>query len=150
MLSHQLIHAIEGHCDQITSRVLAEMPQDPEVSHLRQLPESELREWGCTILKNLGAWIVSRRDPALARRYELLGRVRFEESIPLHEVVRGLHVLKDRTIDYVRENGFPQTAAEVYAEEELEYLVTRFFDRLVYYFVRGYEKALRSATRLAA
>lgn len=150
MLSHKLIQAIESHCDPIMAALICQIRGDPDLTHMRRLPDLELREWGCAILKNLDTWLLAGRDVSLAKRYEALGRLRFEESIPLHEAVHALHLLKDKTIDFVRESGFAQTAAQVYAEEELEYLVGRFFDWLVYHLVRGYEEALRRAAHVAS
>ena len=150
MLSHRLIQAIENHCDQIMAGLIWQIRRDPDLTHLRALPEPELREWGCAIIRNLGTWLVAGRDQSLARRYEGLGRVRFEESVPLHEAVHALHLLKDRMIDYVRESGFAQTAAQIYAEGELAYLVGRFFDWLVVHLVSGYEGAWDRAMRQAS
>jgi hypothetical protein len=39
---------------------------------------------------------------------------------------------------------------QLYAEEELEHRVGRFFDILVYHLVKGYESALRTSARVAA
>lgn len=150
MLSRKLIENIERHCDPIMASVVAEIRRDPELRRLDRLAEPELREWGCDILRKLGHWLGAGHDRALAKRYENLGRVRFEESVPLHEAVRGLHVLKRKTVDYVRDWGLAQSAAEVYAEEELEYLVGGFFDWLVEHLVRGYEEALRGPVRRVA
>jgi hypothetical protein len=144
MLSHQLISQIESHWEQITERVLGDIRSDPQLAHIAGLPEWELSAWGRNILKNLGHWL-SGRDEELAARYESLGRVRYEEGVPLHEAVRGLHLLKDRLVDFVRGLGFAGSTVEIYAEEELEFRVSRFFDWLVWHLVRGYETALREA-----
>lgn len=150
MLSRRLIENVERHSGPIMAGVITEIRHDPELQHLSQLAESELHDWGCVIVRNLGHWLAEGHDRTLARRYEHLGHLRFEESIPLHEAVRGLHILKHRTIDYVRDWGLAQTVVEVYAEEELEYLVGGFFDWLVEHLVRGYEEALRSPARRVA
>ena len=150
MLSHRLIQTIEDHSGTITTAVIDQIRQDPELKHMAALPEVELRDWGYGILRNLGNWLVADRDARLAGRYEGLGRLRFEESVPLHEAVRALHMLKDKAVDYVRKGGFGYHAFEAFAEEELEYLVGRFFDWLVYHLVRGYEEALRDAAHMAA
>ena len=55
--------------------------------------------------------------------------------------------LKYETVDYIRNQGFPQTSLEIYAEEELEHRLNRFIDFLVYHMVRGYEAALRNPRR---
>jgi hypothetical protein len=148
MLSHKLIESVERHCDQILDGLVAQVRRDPEMPHMKRLPESELRERGTAALRNLDRWLIEGREATIAHLYENLGRTRFEEGIPLHEVVRAFQLLKDRTIGFVRDWGFGQSAVEVQAEEEVEYLVDRFFDRLVYHLVKGYEQALRNAAQL--
>ena len=148
MLSNQLIRMIEDRWEPITERVLRKIRQDPEMVHLRALPDSELRDWGRGVLKNLGHWLTETKE--LGRRYEFLGRLRFQESVPLYEAVHGIHLLKEETIDCVRGQGFGQSSVEVYAEEELEHRVDHFFDWLVEHFVHGYEEALRKAAHLVA
>ncbi len=148
MLSHQLIRMIEDHWEQITERVLTKIRQDPELVHLGKLGDAELHQWGRDVLKNLDHWLSASRE--LGRRYEGLGRLRFEESIPLYEAVHGIHLLKEEMIDFVRSRGFGRNPVELYAEEELEHRVGHFFDWLVEHFVHGYEEALREAAHFAA
>ncbi len=149
MLSNKLVQTIEEHCEVIMSSLISRIRLDPELQHMAKLPTWELRDWGCGILKNLGKWLSAGRERTMAERYEGLGRLRFQESIPLSEAVYALQLLKDKAIVFVKNGGFvSQSAFEAFAEEELEYLVGRFFDRLVYYLIRGYEEAQRDATRL--
>ena len=150
MLSGKLIHLIEAHQEQITARVLAQILEDPELTHIRSLPQMELREWGQHILENLGDWLVRAKEDELAHRYQELGRIRFDEGVPLYEAVRGLFLLKYKMIDFVKEQGLAKTSVDLYAEEEMELRVGRFFDLLAVYLVRGYEKALRRAAHLGA
>jgi hypothetical protein len=150
MLSRTLVQMIEDHCEQITGRIIRRHRQDPEFAQMKKLPESELRDRAGEVLKNLGHWLSAGREAELSSRYEQLGRRRFEESIPLYEVVRSLQILKENMIEYVREQGIGQNPVELYAEEELEHGVGLFFDRAVYHTVHGYETALRQKAHLAA
>jgi hypothetical protein len=138
MLSANLIRMISDHWEDIAERVLQRVRRD-----------SKLLEFAREILQNLGNWMVSREED-LGQRYEQLGRQRCEEGIPLHEVVYALHLLKECMIQYVRDAGLRQTHIELYAEEELQRGADRIFDTLVYYFVRGYERAMKARTAQAA
>lgn len=150
MHAYTLIQMIEDHSEQITSRVMRKIRHDPELRDVSRLPESELRDRAQEVLKRLGHWLGSGTEEELAKHYEWLGRHRFQESIPLHEVVRSLHILREDMIDFVREQGVGQSTVELYAEEELEHRVGHFFDNLVYHVVRGYEGELRKAARMAS
>jgi len=148
MVSRSLIQMIEDHCDSITARIVRELREDPLLPQMGTLPESELRDRTREVVKNLGHWLVPGQESEIARRYELLGRGRHEESIPLQEVVRALHTLKDNILDHVREQGLGRTAVQLYAEEQLEQRVSRFFDSAVYHVVCGYQGAMHRAAHV--
>jgi hypothetical protein len=147
MLSYRLIELIESHWEQIAASTIAEIRHDEKLPHMRELPESDLRAWAQGILKNLPSWPAP--DYEIAKRYERLGQQRFREAVPLHEAIRSLHHLKRKLIDFTREQGYPQTSVELYAEEELQRRVSLFFDHLLYHVARGYEEAQHSATLAA-
>jgi len=149
MLANNLVRMIEGHAEQITAEVINRLRDDPELPNLKKLPETELRSWAGHILKHLGDWLSESEEKQIASCYEGLGRLRFEEHVPLHESVRNCQRLKDTMVAYIRNQGIRQTTMEVYAEEELEHLLARFFDKMIYYMVRGYEGA-RRYTEVAA
>lgn len=150
MLSHRLVRLIEDHAGEITAGAIQQIRAETELNHIARLPSSELEDWGKQILSSLGAWMSTFRDTSLAAHHEDLGRLRFREDVPLHEAVHALNLLKWRMVDFVRNQGFAQTSVELYAEEELEHRVGRFFDWMCYHLVRGYETALREAAHLAA
>lgn len=150
MLSGKLIHLIEVHSKDITDRIVREILRHPDLVHLRQLPEVELRDRGQQILENLGYWLRSTNEEEIAAKQELLGRTRFEAAVPLAEAVLALCIVKDKMIDFVEEQQFPRDTLAMYAEEELEHRVNRFFDVLIVHLVRGYEAAWRRAAHAAA
>ena len=63
-----------------------------------------------------------------------------KHSIPLHELIRCLQIVKARLIGFSRQE-LSGTALQIYAEEELEHRVGRFFDEVIYYVAKGYESA---------
>ena len=112
---------------------------------MQALGRDELARRARDLVGNLGHWLIARH-PEVAGWSEPLGRTRFEQSIPLHELIRGLQIVKERLVDFARD-GMAETALQIYAEEELEYRVGRFFDEVVYYAAKGYELALRCSIR---
>jgi hypothetical protein len=146
MISGRLVHLIETHGDRIIDRVISQIRREPEMVHIRSLLDSELREYGQELLKNLGRWLTASNDDELARRYDRLGRIRFEEDVPLHESVRALCLIREKMQDFVAEQMASKDVMELYAEEELDRRLERFFDLLIIHLVRGYERAWRHAT----
>jgi hypothetical protein len=145
MLSSKLIRLIEDHWDPIANRILAEICHDPRLKHMASLPAGDLRERARDILQRLGHWLSVSKTDELARQYERLGGLRFEESIPLAEVALSYLIVKDRMLEFVRDQGIGESPVAIYAEEELEHCVGRFFDTAVYHIILGYEEAREEA-----
>jgi hypothetical protein len=149
MLSARLIHLIETHHNELADRVLREMWRRQDLPHIRRLPEAELRERNRTIFEHLGEWLVGNEEE-MGKRQEAVGRQRFEQSVPLHESVHALCLIKNTVIEFIEEQGIPRDSIGLYAEEELEHRLGMFFDQLIIHLVRGYEGAWRRAVRAAA
>jgi hypothetical protein len=150
MLSTRLVQLIESNWEEIAKRTIQAVRANPDLQGLAERSDLELREWCRAIVQQLGQLLSVQKDQDVERRFELLGRKRFEESIPLHEAVLRIQILKDKIIGFVHEQGFPMSAMHLYAEEELEQRMGRFFDDCVYHLVRGYEDASRLEQRLAS
>ena len=147
MVSGRFVHLIETHGDEIIKRVIEEIRRLPEMMQIRALLEPELREWREDLIENLGHWLRTSNELDLAHRYEQRGRQRFEENIPLHECVRALCLVREKMVEYVEEHIASKDAMELYAEDELDRRLGRFFDLLIVYFVQGYEQSLRRSMR---
>ena|SRR5947209_2225581 len=150
MLSTRLVSLIESHWGEIAARLIRAVRNNPEMECLAKAPDIELREWCQEILENLGYLLSAPKDDEVQRRFEVLGRLRFEENVPLHEAVLRLQLLKDKILGFMHEQSLPVNGIELYAERELEQRTNRFFDALIYHIVRGYEMALRRNYRAAS
>src|SRR5262245_49985637 len=145
MLSTRLLHRIEDHADQLASVVIRRIQGDQDLTRYHSLSETELYDRVWTVCKHLGEWLAEKTEDPLRERYEALGRRRFHEGIPAHEVVLALQVTKNAILSFARSAGFSDTMLELYGREELELRVSHFFDRCVYYVIRGYEGSLRAS-----
>jgi hypothetical protein len=144
MLSSKLVHLIESHWDQIMARAIDQVRREPDMVHIRDHFKADAPEWAEDLLQHLGHWLLAGNNLELARKYEVLGLVRFDEDVPLHESVRSLFILREKMLDYVEEHLLDKNTVSLYAEEEFDRQLVRFFDLLTVHMVRGYEKALRS------
>jgi hypothetical protein len=150
MISGKLVHLIETHADQIVKRLVYQIRREENMPHIRTLLDSELREWNLELLEGLSYWLSPGNQEDLGHRYERLGKLRFEQDIPLHESVRGLCLMREKTLDFVEEHIASNSSVELYAEEELDRRLGFFFDLLITQMVRGYELALRRSAALTA
>ena len=144
MLSTRLLHRIEDHAEQLTSVILHRFQSDENLASYRNLSENELHDQIWQVCKHLGEWLTERTEAPLKEHYDALGRLRFREGVPMHEIVLALQTTKDRILAFARSDGFSETMLELYGREELELRVSHFFDRAIYHLVRGYEHARKS------
>ncbi len=141
MVSAKLVHQIEDHWEAISGRFMRRLRAQQGLPHISRLPDSEVTDTCRRVMHNLGHWLVSSSEQEIGSHYEKVGRERLSASIPLSESVRAVQLLKDAALDYVQDEAFIQTSVDLYAEEELELQLGRFFDLMVYYLVKGYEEA---------
>src|SRR5581483_2314043 len=109
MLSAKLLKLIQDNRDEISSRLIRSVRSHPAMTHLSQRPELEIREWAGEILSNLSPLLSAPKTSDVARHFEVMGKVRFEEQVPLHEAVLRFQLLKDHIIGFIHEQGFPMT-----------------------------------------
>jgi hypothetical protein len=150
MVSTKLVRLIEEHWDNIARRAVRRIRACSDLPHLQQMPESEVHQALQRTLQKLGHWLSHSPEKEIAAQYQEIGRQRCHESMPLHEAVRGLQLMKEAALGYIRDEGFVGTSVEILAEEELEHHLGRFYDLLVFHLVKGYEEELRRGQALAA
>src|SRR5689334_9094133 len=112
MLSVKLIQLIEDHWDGITTTVLHQIRNDARLPRLRELPDTEIRDIGRMLLRNLGHYLTASKAELrlLQEQFEGLGRIRFAERIPLHESVRALQMVKKKVIEFSRDHELSNSA----------------------------------------
>lgn len=141
MIPVKLVQQIEDHWEAVHARFLRMLRAEPELVHLPIQPESELQESSRRLLRNLSRYLAAGKSTEIALIYERIGRERHLMGMPLSETLRGLQLLKDAALGFIRDQGVFDTTVDLYAEEELEHALGRFFDMLVYHIARGYEQA---------
>lgn len=140
MISIMLVKMIEEHAEQITEALLKDIHTNPKTISYQQFPAEEIRSRAYNVYKNLGDWVMDTEGEKTQQSYMALGRQRFEENIPLSQVVFALTLSKNHLFKYVKMFGLVGTALELHRELELYRLVTEFYDKAIYYTVRGYEE----------
>lgn len=149
MTSARLVHQIEDHWEAVAVRFLRLVRNCSRVPHLNRLPESEAIEICRRLLRNLGQWLDSSAEDTVRDQYEEIGRQRCRERMPISEAIRGVQLLKEAAIGYIRDQGILNEAVDLYAEEELEHELGRFFDLLMFHLARGYEHEQAGTARAA-
>ncbi len=141
MLSAHLVKLIEEHAEQLTAGLVKDLQNNPRTPAYQQLSHQELHRRAYDVYRHLGEWVGHKADDRIQARYCQLGEERHAESVSLSEVVCALILIKYHLRDYVRTAGLVNSTVDLYQLLELDRLVGQFFDKAIYYTVRGYEQA---------
>lgn len=146
MLLPWLMRLIETHAEELADRLIHALRTNPRTTFLHQVSEAELKRRGFDLYHNLGRWLAEKSETEIEATYRENGRRRFLEGVPLSQLIYALILMKQHLWDFIRKNDLPETATNLYGEEQLEMMVGQFFDKALYHAVRGYEEAwLREA-----
>jgi hypothetical protein len=141
---------IEAHADELAKEAVDDLATNPHTSSFHaSLAELEARVFAT--YHNLGKWIGNPSREAVAAEYESWGALRFNQGIPLSEIVYALNRLKHHLRRFVRDHGLVEfsgdrvayadlVGVQLYSIQELNYMVDEFFDRAMYHLAVGYER----------
>jgi hypothetical protein len=166
MLGARLLQLIQAHADSLTNEVIRDLRTHDRTPSFRRLSLSNLESRIGALYSNLGRWIGDADESAVRLEYEEMGRRRFQEDIPLSEIVYALLLTKQHLRRYIRDHGLVDFTGdrmmpdellplELHSIQELNYQVGEFFDRALYHLARGYEAEaaiarLHAPSRLSA
>jgi len=142
MLSVRLVQLIEGHAEELTRGLLDDLHSNQRTPAYHSLPREELRHRVYNVYRNLGRWLGEKTDEMIKAMYTELGERRCHEGIPINEVVYALILIKYHLRDYIHSSGLVDSAVDLYQEQQLQRSLGQFFDKAIYYTVRGYEGAM--------
>ena len=140
-----LMKMVETHAEELTNEVISDLARNPKTPYFHGMPLQELHRRIYDVYHNLGRWLTEKNETNIQAVYSELGRRRHEEGVPLYEVVCAVILTKEHLWDYIRRNQGLSSAVQLYQEEELILMISRFFDKAIYHVVKGYE-----STRLVA
>jgi hypothetical protein len=141
MISVRLVAMIEDHADQLTAGLVNNLQRHPRLSEYHQLPLLELHNRAYDVYHNLSKWVARGSEHEVEGTYSDLGRRRYNEGIPLSQVILALVLTKNHLFEYVRTSGLSDTALDLYQELELVQMVNQFFDKAIYHTAQAFEQA---------
>ena len=140
----ELLQLIEDNADDLTNRISKDLLTRAETKGYRILSDKRLSERVYDVCSNLSSWLGKDKQTKgeIRRIYTELGRKRYREGIPLHEVVLAFMLIKSHLWLYLQEKNFFNSKYELSQALELNNNVVFFFDRVIYFVTMGYEEAL--------
>ena len=131
MPASHLITLLEQHSEALTKDALEQVLMHPRTPSFRAVPRAELSARIQALHTTLAGWLGKQDDDAVRAAFEDWGRKRFAQHVPISELVYAVIVAKDQLRRSARPHGVEPA--------EVDGLAGEFFDRALYYVVRGYE-----------
>jgi hypothetical protein len=141
MISVRLVAMIEDHAEQLTAGLVDDLLRHPRVSGYHRLSPLELHNRAYDVYHNLSKWVARGSEHEVEATYSDLGRRRYNEGIPLSQVIFALVLTKNHLFDYVKTSGLSDSALDLYLELELVQVVNQFFDKAIYHAAQAFEQA---------
>jgi hypothetical protein len=140
--SRKLIDLIEKNAAELTENWLAEIRKNSGLTTYNRFDNVRLFDRAYRVYSQLGKWVsFETTKEQIAVDYLSLGAERRKEGFALSEVIQAIILIRRTLWRKITEEGFLDTAFDLYQAFDLNHRVTLFFDRAIYYTVCGYEKS---------
>jgi hypothetical protein len=140
ILAHRLMRMIETHSEALTESLEARIVKSERCADYRHVSSDELKTLVGGIYSQLGQWLVTKTEQDIERRYMTIGTRRAEQCVPVSQLLWCIVLVKENLWEYLKDNETLENTTEIFGELELMQMVDQFFDRAMYYAVRGHEQ----------
>jgi hypothetical protein len=158
MISAHLIELIEIHAEQLTKDVARTLVANARTPAFRRVRPEDLERRIFQILHDLGTWIGEPKNARVQTEFSDWGRRRFDQGIPVSEILYAVLILKNTLRRYIRDNGLVEEAVprllgdyvlpiHLHGLMDLNTQVGEFFDEAIYYLACGYEAGAKDGVR---
>ncbi len=149
MIALRLVRLIEDHSDELAEGLLKKFEASSLTRDMNKVPAHELRDRVYEILRNLGEWLLYKREDEIERRYRELGTRRALQEVSISDYCWAIVLTKEHLWEFLQKQGMLRGPLEIYGELELLRLMDQFFDRALCYATEGYERFAASAAARA-
>ena len=147
MLAGYLIQTLERHSEQLADALVRDLTTNERTPSYTRLRAEDLRGRSLAIYRYLLDWLAEGSDARIATTFEALGRQRFDEAIPLEELVYAIILTKRHVRASVSRLNEIESAIELHYVIDLHAMIDLFFDRALHATVTGYEQTRREPLR---
>jgi len=131
---------IETHSESLVKKLEIKIANSDRCTDYKRVSPAELATLVGGVYGHLSEWLSTRTEEEIKVRYAAVGRRRAEQSVAVSQLVWCFVLVKENLWEYLRENENQTSTAQIFGELELTQMVEQFFDRAIYYAVRGHEE----------
>jgi hypothetical protein len=143
MIYVKIMEVLKTDAGLLSKRVVKDLLDRGETEYHKKYSEDIIYERVYDVYSTLSYWLDrGRPKEEIHKRFTELGKKRFEEGIPLHEVVMFLMLIKRHLWLYLLEKHFFESSYELMKSLEMNNRIVLFFDRAILAATMGYEEEL--------
>lgn len=143
MIYLKIMDVLKTDAEQLSRRVVNDLLSRGETEYHKKFSEDLIYERVYDVYSTLGYWLDrARPKEEIYKHFREIGKKRFDEGIPLHEVIMFLMLIKRHLWLYLLEKHFFESSYELMKSLELNNRVVLFFDRAILAASMGYETEL--------
>jgi len=105
------------------------------------VPEEERRQDSMEVYHDLTNWLSAEADSIIEQHYVALGKRRAQQGVPLSNTFWAVCIARDYLWERVQQECLLEDPVEFWGGVSLLRLINKFFDRVLYFALLGYEKA---------
>jgi hypothetical protein len=130
---------IEIHADELAETLEVQIANSQRCATYSRVSSEELKTLVAGVYGHLGQWLVTKTDADIERAYTAIGTRRAEQCVPVSQLLWCIVLVKENLWDYMKDMEGLENTSEIFGKLELMQMVDQFFDRAMYYAVRGHE-----------
>jgi hypothetical protein len=133
---------IESHADQLVEALKERITASERCADYGNVSSEELKTLVGGIYGQLGQWLVTRTEEDIEKRYTMIGTRRAEQNVPVSQLLWCIVLVKETLWSYLKSVDALENTSQIFGELELMQMVDQFFDRAMYFAVRGHERTV--------
>lgn len=143
MVYLKIMEVLKTDAEQLSRRVVNDMLNRGETEYHKKYSEDIMYERVFDVYSTLSYWLDrARPKEEIQKHFREMGKKRFEDGIPLHEVVMFLMLIKRHLWLYLLEKHFFESSYELMKSLDMNNRIVLFFDRAILAATVGYEDEL--------
>jgi len=142
MRALKLVQHMKANADRMSEELIHKIRNGDRCSELlRRVPAGEQKRYALEIHRDLTDWLAAEIDAIVESRYVDLGIQRAHQGVPLTDVFWAVCVAREYLWDYMQQECLMEEPVEFLGGVMLLHSLNRFFDRVLYFTLVGYQKA---------
>jgi hypothetical protein len=151
MRAVKLVQHMKANAERISEEVVKKVRASPRCGEfVRTVSPEEQQRSTVDVYRDLTVWLATESDSSIEQRYVVLGLLRAQQGIPFSNLFWAVCIAHEHLWQYMQEECLLEEPVEFWGGVILLRSMTQFFDRVLYFVLRGYEQAAACEPRVAS